>query len=173
MTQSIENEALLTQDRVRELFEYNSETGILTNRIKRSAQAVIGKEAGYLRPDGYRLIGINKILYYAHRLIWLYVHGEFPSDHIDHIDGNPANNRLGNLRVVTHGENGKNKKQYDNNKSGITGVHLLKGKYWTANIAVKGKKIHLYCGEDFFGACCARKSAEIKYKFHENHGRIV
>jgi len=171
MKQNKDKEALLTQDRVKDLFNYDSETGILTNRFKRSYNELVGKEAGSMTAEGYRNVRINFILYRVHRVIWLYVHGEWPTHQIDHINGIRDDNRLENLRVVTHQENHKNQKRPRTNTSGIMGVCLVQGNYWKARIKVDGKDIHLYYGKDFFEACCARKYAENKYGFHANHGR--
>ena len=92
---------------------------------------------------------------------------------VDHIDGNRKNNSISNLRVVSNMENHRNMKRSKSNKSGITGVSFhQRDKLWLSSIKVNYKTITLGCYKDFFLACCARKSAEIKYGFHANHGRL-
>ena len=162
----------ITVDEVREAFDYDEETGDMIWKIRASSRANIGDAAGYVNRRGYKYIGYKGKLYRAHRLIWLYVHGSFPPEQIDHIDGNPSNNRISNLRAVSRKENAKNQKLPKNNTSGITGVVWKKNaSKWHARIKINWKQIHLGTFNDFFEACCGRKSAEIKYDFHPNHGR--
>ena len=126
-------------------------------------------------PGGKRIqekIGIFKRFYASHRLAWLYVYGCFPKDEIDHIDGNPMNNAIENLRDVTSQENKKNMCKPVTNTSGSIGVGWRKcrGK-WRATISVNNKALHLGYFNTFEEACNSRKIAEIKYKYHKNHGR--
>ena len=103
------------------------------------------------------------------RVIWEGVFGKIPDNHeIDHIDGDSTNNRIYNLRCVTKSENMKNRAMHSNVKTGIMGVQWKRtqGK-WDSGIA--GKR--LYWGDDFFEACCVRKSAEVQNNYHHNHGR--
>jgi len=98
-----------TQAEMQERFHYDPETGDLTHKKGRFK----GKVAGSVleQNGGYRYLCLGKggkqhsLL--AHRVIWLLVHGEVPPEgmEIDHIDGNPENNRIDNLRVVSHTEN--------------------------------------------------------------------
>ena len=68
----------------------------------------MGEPAGTLNSDGYRAININKKIYMEHRLVWFYVTGEWPTNVIDHINRNRADNRLENLRDVSRQENSLN-----------------------------------------------------------------
>jgi len=113
------------------------------------------------------------IMYYAHRIIWEMKYGDIPDDmYIDHIDGNGMNNRLSNFRLVTNNDNAKNKKLHKNNKSGVSGITWYKKlEKWTVRIGVNGKEKHLGYFEDFFEAVCRRKSAEVEFGYHINHGR--
>lgn len=75
----------------------------------------------------------------AHRLAWLYVHGEWPSKHLDHLNGNRTDNRIENLRQVSVAENAENtRRPHRDNKSGYLGVCKKRGK-WLAVIQIKGK----------------------------------
>lgn len=108
-----------------------------------------------------------------HRVAWLVHYGTWPEGHLDHIDGDSGgNNRITNLRVATYSENSRNKKVYKSNKSGVTGVLWQKRiSKWTAQIKNNGRQIHLGCFTEINDAVSARKSAEKKYGYHENHGR--
>jgi hypothetical protein len=132
-----------------------------------------GKEITTATHSGYLKTTIDGKRHYLHRMAWFYVHGVWP-DSIDHINGNTADNRICNLRNVTHQANLKNCKLSKNNSSGIHGVRWKDhhGK-WLARIFTDGKEIHLGSFASFFDACCARKSAEKRFGFHENHGRAV
>lgn len=103
-----------------------------------------GKTAGCLHKDGYITVSINSKTYKVHRVIWAMTYGYWPINDIDHKDGNPSNDRIGNLREATTLENGQNRKINSNNKSGYRGVHWNKpSNKWMAMIKVKGKCIHL------------------------------
>ena len=164
---------MLTQSDLKEKIHYNPETGNFTWRIKINGNTNVGSTAGSTsNSNKYRQIRINGVYYGAHRLAWLYVYGNYPKGQIDHINGVRLDNRIANLRDVSQFENQKNTCLRKNNRTGITGVswHIKKLK-WCANIQGDKKQISIGGFDDFFEACCARKSAEIKYGYHENHGR--
>lgn len=132
-----------------------------------------GKEAGTFDRLGYRSVRAFGKFYKAHRIVWKIVHGEWP-DTIDHIDGNPSNNRIENLRSVSQSENCKNSRMRTDNTSGVRGVHWDKQyQKWCAEIWLKGKKKFLGYFDDKSQAIAARKSAEKKHGFHPNHGRVA
>lgn len=94
--------------------------------------------------NGYLTITIDKRAYLAHRLAWLYMTGEWPSDYIDHIDGVPAHNAWDNLREATQTQQNANTRLRKNNTSGYRGVKWHKGcQKWNANIQVNGKSRYL------------------------------
>jgi hypothetical protein len=177
---------IITQARLRELFEYDPAVGELVWRErpvsdfagpkhhKRWNTCFAGKVAGCLKFTGYRHISLGGKFYQAHRLIWLLVHGEWPEDHVDHIDGDKPNNRIGNLRAVPESVNSKNLPRQRNNTSGQCGVSFNKatGK-WYAYIRAGGKMRSLGFFVEKDGAIAARKSAERGLGFHENHGRAA
>lgn len=121
--------------------------------------------------NGYFTGMLDRRQMLAHRVIWVLVHGEWPADQIDHINGNPSDNRISNLRVVDDLENRRNQKMNSRNTSGVPGVSRCKDSRWEAHIGVKGQKVHLGHFSSFDAACKARIAAERKYGFHENHGR--
>ena len=165
----------LTQKRVLGLFVYIGITGQLFNLKDRAYNAKKGDIAGDINCTGYRRVNVDGKRYLAHRLIWLYLYGEWPNGQIDHIDGDKLNNRPANLQVVSAQGNSRNSKRYYNNKSGVTGVMIDKGNKtnpFRAEICIDGVNKFLGYANNLFDAVCLRKSAENKYNFHENHGRV-
>ena len=132
-----------------------------------------GKEAfTAIDGQGYKVGSIFCCDYTAHRVIWAMVHGEWPIKQIDHINGIRDDNRITELRDVTHEENSKNQKRPLTNTSGVVGVSWYgRVQKWHARIQVGGKPKHLGYFTDFNEAVAARKAAEVKHGFHENHGR--
>lgn len=129
----------LTAKRLREVLDYNPDTGEF--RWKIAQRRYIGEVAGY-RGDacGHRQIRIDGRAYYAHRLAWLYVHGQWPDNQIDHCDVDPSNNTLSNLRKATNQQNRQNVRS--KRSDGRKGIHCT-GRKWQAAIRVGGKRIYL------------------------------
>jgi len=116
-----------------------------------------------------RLTIFNK-LYYAHRVAWFYYYGVWP-EYIDHIDGNGLNNAISNLRSVSRSENQKNQRLHKKNNSGVSGViYRERINRYEAYINVDLTNVYLGVYKTIFDAACARKAAENRYGFHENHG---
>jgi hypothetical protein len=161
----------LTANRVRELFNYDPKTGVLTRKIRSGRKTRVGQIVGFLQNYGYLMVGIDYREYLVHRVIFLWFHGRWPHSQIDHINHNRTDNRIENLREATHRENGVNQKLSKNNTSGHNGVYWNKQvKKWQAYITVEGKARYLGIFEDIKDAISARKRADIKHEFHENHG---
>lgn len=162
---------MLTQARVKELFDYNPLVGDLVRKIG-VANHRAGEVAGKAMPKGYIQVRIDTISYLGHRVIFLWMTGEWPKHEIDHIDHNTGNNRWTNLREATRSENMKNQFIKITNTSGRIGVSWNKAhEEWQARIHFEGRNVHLGYFDDFEDACIARSKAEIKYGFHPNHGR--
>lgn len=100
---------ILTQELLKELLHYNHNTGIFTWIKTVNSRAIAGSKAGSKRKDGRIKINVNSVTYYAYRLAWLYMTGNFPKDQIDHINCNPSDNRFLNLRESTNAQNNQNK----------------------------------------------------------------
>ena len=164
---------ILSQKRVKELFHYNSETGDLIRKVRTSSNANAGDKAGSLnKSTGYINIHIDGFKYKAHRVIWLWMTGEWPKDQIDHENHIRHDNKWLNISPATNQENGKNIKLPIDNTSGTIGISWAKReKKWEAYIHVNGVKKALGYFSDKNEAIAARKAAEIKYGFHPNHGR--
>lgn len=168
---------MITREELKRLLTYDSSTGIFTNLVKRGRNGMspCGSISGSIFTGAtgkkYVHIVINKKIYKAHRLAWLYFYGSFPENEIDHIDGNGLNNKINNLRHVTRTDNCKNLRRSKNNTSGITGIgrHKMSGK-WRVRIGVNNKLLEIGYFDSLFDAACVRKSAEIEYGFHPNHG---
>lgn len=131
-----------------------------------------GMVAGSIRPDGYCGIVVNYERFLKHRIIWEMHNGEIPKGMvIDHIDGNPANSIIENLRLTTMQGNSSNMKMKPCNSSGFNGVsYNNKVKKYHARICVNGEKINLGFYSDINDAIKAREEANINYNFHKNHG---
>lgn len=164
----------LTQAKVRELFDYNPETGILFWRKRAASTVLPGRIAGYRDADGYIRVRINKKAYFAHRLIFLYMIGAWPKHEVDHIDHNGSNNRWDNLRDVTKGENAKNTILPKDNTTGVIGVkrvHSRQRSFWQAYIGINGLQVHLGSFDRLEEAVAVRRAAEAQYFYHPNHGQ--
>jgi hypothetical protein len=130
----------LTADRLRELLEYDPETGIFTWRVRRAGKTVSGSPAGCVGPKGYVRIDVDCVTYRAHRLAWLYVHGEWPSGMLDHRNRIRHDNRISNLRLANLSLNAANSTLISTNKSGFRGVSWHnRDKRWVSQICVNGR----------------------------------
>lgn len=164
---------MLTFEKAKELFVYDRETGIIKWRKRTSNRRLGNRVAGYARPnDGYIQICINGKRYLAHRIAMLLSYGFYGDElEIDHINHVRDDNRLSNLRFVTHIDNQRNQSRFNNSTTGVTGVvyHKRSRKYMV-RIMVDGVYIYLGIFTTLEEAVKARKDAEIKYKFNPNHG---
>ncbi len=160
---------MINQLELKELLNYDPNTGVFTWRVSQG-RAVKGKIAGG-KDKGYIKIKINKTLYLAQRLAFLYMDGNFPEDCTDHINHNRSDNRFINLRKCSKKDNNKNVSKRIDNTSGITGVCWHKQhEKWYSQIQNSGKHEYIGLFSEIWDAICARKSAEIKHDFHFNHG---
>lgn len=133
----------ITYERLRELLDYSSETGLFTWKVDRR-RARAGAVAGRRHPNGYTYITVDYQHYRAHRLAWLWVFGVWPNGDIDHINRERSDNRISNLRSVTKSENQQNRSINSNNKSGFMGVSWHgKSLRWQAHIRTNGKSRNL------------------------------
>ena len=158
---------------INKIFRYDPGSGKLFWKIRPATHTLPGTEAGRLsKGNGYILVGYKGKQLRAHRVIMKIITGGYDESlQIDHIDHDRTNNRPENLRLVTLQTNNKNLALRKTNKTGTTGVHFCNTrKKYVADIGVSGKTVHLGRFDTFEEAAQARKDAEIKYDFHENHG---
>jgi len=124
--------------------QYDQETGIFTWKHDGTRGVKAGHVAGYKMQNGYIMLSVagKKIL--AHRVAWLFAHGEFPNGNIDHINRDKSDNKIANLRLATFEQNAQNRLKNSKNTSGFKGVSWHKrDERWQAAITVKGKVLHL------------------------------
>jgi hypothetical protein len=133
---------MITAEYLRKRLSYDPETGIFRWRIVPSLRVKVGGIAGSLVKSGHVRIRLKGYPYYAHRLVWLYVHGVWPSAEIDHINCDPADNRLKNLREATRAENARNRSMSKANTSGYKGIVACKDKF-QVTIKADGKTRYL------------------------------
>lgn len=129
----------LTVARLRELLHYDPETGVFTRRGS-------GDIAGGDNGQGHLKIRVEGKKYFAHRLAWLYVHGKWPTQHIDHRDGDRKNNRIANLRDVPPRLNVQNMRRASGrSKTGLLGVTVTAPEYgapaYVATIKADGRRV--------------------------------
>lgn len=131
---------MITATRLRLLFNYDPVTGWVTRRVSRKGNAK-GSRAGNLQPNGYRRICIDGVKYYEHRLVWLYVHGVWPPEDMDHRDAQFADNRLTELRQASTSQNLANARRRSDNTSGYKGVSLHKATgMWRARVFINKRE---------------------------------
>lgn len=153
---------MLTQEQAINYFDYKD--GQLYWKIKKSRNTTIGEIAGTLskRDNRYKVICDGK-QYLVHRVIFLIHHG-YLSEEIDHINGNPMDNRIENLRATTKAQNQWNRKVSHNCKSKVKGVHWHKQhKKWYARITVNKKRIDVGLFETLDEAAIAISNARVEY----------
>lgn len=134
----------MTQEELKKILHYDPETGVFTWLVKPSQIVKSGVRAGSFTPRNYRKISIKRKQFLEHRLAWLYVTGENLDTFLDHINGNPSDNRFSNLRKATTFQNSANQGIRSDNKSGHKGIcwnkKLCK---WGSSIQYNHKQIHL------------------------------
>lgn len=172
------------QETLRALLDYDPETGELrwkcrpesmfqSERHGRTWNTRFATQPAFtaVTGAGYHDGDLFGVKYLAHRIIWKIVSGVEPRD-IDHVNGNRVDNRLVNLREVSRSTNSKNASLRTDNTSGIVGVHFCaRRQRWNAQIKVNRRHINLGHFPSLNDAVAARKAAETKYGFHENHGK--
>lgn len=126
-------------------FRYDPETGKLW------------REAGTRDPRGYFHVQFQGEQHLSHRVAWFLYYGKWPDLFVDHINGNPSDNRIVNLRLATRAENGHNRGKARNNTSGFKGVSRHVQGHWQAIITVRGKA-------KFLGSFATREAASTAYQ---------
>jgi len=147
---------MITQEQVKQLFDYD-ENGYFVRKSNK-------KIAGSIDNKNYFRLTICQKSYQLHRVIWLWHYGELPTNDVDHIDGNPSNNKIENLRLATRSENLGNTKIQKNNTTGFKGVSFYKRTCKFQSRIQKNKKlVHLGFFDTPEEAHEAYKQAAIKH----------
>ena len=161
----------LTQERLRNLLSYDPETGYFRS-ICRRKKIPLGAIVGSTNKHGYVAIGIDWRRYRAHHLAWFYVYNKWPDGELDHINGNPNDNRISNLREASSTENKRNalgRNSRKNRKSRFKGVSRTRdNKKWEARICVNYKCLRLgnYLTEEEASAAYEAKAKELFGEFY-------
>ena len=135
---------MITQSELKQLLNYNPDTGEFTWLKPNSYFTKAGSIAGTIDTNKYRRIRVNGKRYMAHRLAWLYMTGNFPDKYIDHINHSVDDNAISNLRQATPSQNNSNARIKKNNASGYKGVIFdKKNKNYSASIMHNNKKFYL------------------------------
>lgn len=124
-----------------------------------------------INSEGYRTGALMRIPMRAHRVVWAVVTGTWPSDQIDHINGDRADNRWENLREVSHALNQRNMKISRSNTTGFCGVRLVRSGKYEVTIGAGGKNRFIGTFESLKEAVAARRGLEQQLGYHPNHGR--
>lgn len=150
----------LSQEMAKEIFEYNPITGVVCWKCSKGRRKA-GKVITNKDSEGYLRVGLGRKSYKLHRIIWLLTHGYMPEYYIDHINRNKSDNRLCNLREVSHTCNLRNSSVAINNTTGVKGVRY-RSEYgvYIAQIKVKSQHKHLCWTECFVEAVAHRLAAE-------------
>lgn len=128
---------MITYERLLEIIDYDSLTGIFTRKVKVGRNCRLDKPLGRLNTRGYLDCKIESKIYSLHRLAWFYVTKNWPIDQIDHINCIKTDNRFENLREATRSQNMCNKNKMKHNKSGYKGVYWDKqSSKWKAQITI-------------------------------------
>ena len=148
-------------ERLKELLNYDPETGIFLWKVAAGRRVKAGDVAGTVNGKGYIHITIGCKIYQAHRLAWLDYYGYFPEHGLDHEDRDKSNNRIDNLREASNQCNIRNTGNRKNNTSGVKGIYFNKAaQKWSAKINLDSGGYHLGYSTDFTEAVATRLAAE-------------
>jgi hypothetical protein len=155
---------------LKEFLRYDPDSGEFFWLRSRPRGIKPGDKAGCVTPHGYRYIKFLGRPYFAHRLAWFFVTGEWPLGWLDHINGDRQDNRYSNLREATTSENQQNRKMQTYSKSGMIGVRRSYGSRWRAMIIIDGRRIYLgaFATKDEAHAAYIKKKSEI-HPFSQRH----
>ena len=173
----------LTAQELRQRLDYNPKTGefFWKRRDDGGSRAVASWNERFAgraaltnkHPKGYLQGAIKKRSFLAHRAAWAITHGEWPSNQIDHINGDRSDNRLDNLREFTAGQNARNRKRREGRKGKVGVTWYADCRKWRAQIQANGVHISLGYYDDYKAAVAARLEAERDLGFDKNHARYA
>ena len=153
----------MTQEELKKYLYYDMQSGNFYWLLSNGNRGKVGDIAGSKTIHGYITIRVNGERHYAHRLVWMYLYGEFPKM-IDHINGNGLDNRISNLRACTQVYNMKNVSKLASNKSGYKGVSWAKNnKKWVVYARHDSKHYNLGYYDDIELAAEVYKQFALKH----------
>lgn len=126
----------LTVERLRQCLSYDAGTGAFARVGSGDVAGFVCKRSGYVR------VKVDGHAYLAHRLAWLYVTGAWPSETIDHINGEKSDNKFANLREATHSQNKANAPIYRKRLKLPKGV-FPNGNRYGSQIRFEKRRIYL------------------------------
>lgn len=153
----------LTAEYLREILHYEPDTGLFRWKTRTTRKDLEGKVAGSKVTDDYHGITIDGVKYAAHRLAWLYVHGQYPKDQLDHANGIRNDNRISNLRESTQSENMQNARHKRSGQFALGTTYRKNVKKWAASIKINGDKKNLGCFDTQEEAHQVYVAAKLKY----------
>lgn len=146
---------------IKDRFQYNPETGdVVDKRRNKELERTRGYKAFRLKSDSGKFVYVS-----SHRIAWVLFYSKWPDNHIDHINGITGDNRICNLRDVTHSQNCANRRMNKNNKTGCKGVcFCVTENLFLSRIGFQGKRIHLGWFKTFEEARDAYEKASVVYQ---------
>lgn len=160
---------MLTISRLKEMLEYNPLTGVFTWRKTASSRSPAGSKPVRKDQDGYLMVMLDGKNYRQHRLAWFYVHGLWPANQLDHINGVRDDNRIANLRECDEQNNNRNRSISRNNKSGASGVHFQQNKWMVRIRTDRNTRMFFGYFDDF--ELAELVAAEAREKYHGNFAK--
>ena len=148
----------MTQTLLRSILHYNPSTGVFVWLVDSGARKCKGNVAGtpgVAHPCIY--ISYKRRKYLAHRLAWMYIHGVWPTETIDHKDGDPANNRLSNLRLASRSQQRENQ-HHAKGANPYVGVYAVKNKY---SARINNRHLGYYPTPELARAAYAKEKARV------------
>jgi hypothetical protein len=163
------------EEYIRQNLSYNPETGIITwltaGTFNRKPGVVAGGPLKQVCGKTYIRIKVKGKAYGAHNIAWLLTTGSWPTQLLDHKDGNGTNNKWDNLRDVSAEQNQRNRRLNSNNRSGVSGVIQRSPTRWEVQIKGDNKLKYIGSYPTLEEAKIARQRAEEQYGYHPNHGQ--
>ena len=167
---------MISRERLLEVLDFEPFTGFFRWKGRLGPRAAAGTIAGSDDGQGYVRIRVDGKGYRAHRLAWLAFYGKWPNGQIDHINHCRSDNRIENLREVTHSENQRNASRSKRNISGHPGVSFeSRRRKWRVEVSITGangrsRRKHIGYFENLNDAADASRKALLENRYHPNHG---
>lgn len=165
------DEAIALRERIMDVIKYNPSTGLFMWKKRPNSRCHEGWFAGSKCSAGYTQVCVFGNRMTGHQVAWLIYYGSVPRYEIDHKNRDKSDNRISNLRDISHIKNSRNRNRSKLNTSGYTGVYFSKSENkWNASIHVDYRKINLGRFSTREEAIVARQQAELKHGFSQDSG---